>query len=70
MAGVAELLAGFFEGVGQDGEEDFAGGAADEIVAALLLDELELGRHAVQERSPQRLKPMRVALGGTAEAVP
>ncbi len=46
VAGVAEFLAGFVEGIGQDGEEDFAFGAADEIEAALLLDELELGRHA------------------------
>ena len=50
MAGVAELLAGFVEGVGSDGEEDFAGGAADEVEAALLLDELELGRHAADRR--------------------
>jgi len=46
VAGVAEFLAGFIEGVGYDGEEDFAFCAADEIEAALLLDELELGRHA------------------------
>ncbi len=36
-----EFLAGVVEGVGEDGEEDFAGGAADEIEAAFLLDELE-----------------------------
>jgi len=39
-------LAGFVEGVGEDGENDFALGAADEIEAAFLLDELELGRHS------------------------
>src|SRR5216684_781626 len=42
-AGGAEFLAGFVEGVGEDGEDDFALGAADEIEAAFLLDELELG---------------------------
>ncbi len=46
MAGVAEFLAGIVEGGGHDREEDFAFGAAYEIEAALLLDELELGRHA------------------------
>jgi len=40
VAGVAEFLAGFVEGGGLDGEEDFAFGAADEIIAALLLNEL------------------------------
>ena len=39
-AGGAEFLAGLVEGVGEDGEDDFALGAADEIEAALLLDEL------------------------------
>ena|SRR6266850_2555765 len=39
-AGGAEFLAGFVEGVGEDGEDDFALGAADEIEAAFLLDEL------------------------------
>jgi hypothetical protein len=34
-------LAGFFERVGEDGKDDFALGAADEIEAALLLDELQ-----------------------------
>lgn len=43
MAGGAEFLAGVVEGVGQDGEDYAAVGAADEIEAALLLDELELG---------------------------
>ena len=45
MAGVAEFLAGFFEGIGEDGEDDFAGVAADEVEAALLVDELELRGH-------------------------
>src|SRR6266851_1492929 len=44
-AGGAEFLASFVEGVSQDGEDDFALGAADEIEAAFLLDELELGGH-------------------------
>ncbi len=44
-AGGAEFLAGFVEGVGEDGEDDFALGAADEIEATLLLDELEVGGH-------------------------
>ena len=39
-AGGAEFLAGFVEGVGEDGEDDFTLGAADEIEAAFLLDEL------------------------------
>ena len=42
-AGGAEFLAGFVEGVGEDGEDDLALGAADEIKAAFLLDELEMG---------------------------
>ena len=41
-AGGAEFLAGFVEGVGEDGEDDFAVGAADEVEAAFLLDELEM----------------------------
>ncbi len=45
-AGGAEFLAGFVEGFGEDGEDDFALGAADEVEAAFLLDELELGRHS------------------------
>ena len=45
-AGGAEFLAGFIEGVGEDGEDYAAVGAADEIEAALLLDELELRRHS------------------------
>ena len=45
-AGGAEFLAGFFEGFGEDGEDDCTIRATDEIEAALLLDELELGRHS------------------------
>jgi len=40
-----EFSAGIVEGVGDDGKDDFALGAADEIEAAFLLDELELSRH-------------------------
>jgi len=61
-AGGAEFLAGFFEGVGEDGKDDAAVGAADEIEAALELDELELGGHfeknsvcARRKRSTQAL---------------
>lgn len=43
MAGGAELLAGVIEGDGLDGEDDATVGAADEIEAGFLLDELELG---------------------------
>ena len=39
-------MAGFIEGIGEDGEDDAAVGAADEVEAALLLDELELGGHS------------------------
>ena len=35
-------MASFVEGVGEDGEDHFTFGAADEIEAAFLLDELEL----------------------------
>ncbi len=42
----AEFGAGFVEGIGEDGEDDAAIGATDEIEAALLLDELEWGGHA------------------------
>ena len=45
-AGGAEFLAGFFEGVGEDGKDDAAVGAANELEAALVLDELELGGHS------------------------
>ena len=38
-------MAGFVERVGEDGENDLALGAADEIEAALVLDELGLSRH-------------------------
>ena len=41
-AGGAEFLAGFVEGVGDGGEDDFALGASDEIEATFLLDELEV----------------------------
>jgi hypothetical protein len=48
-------LAGFVEGVGEDGKDDFALRAADEVEAAFLLDELELGRHSVNgERAKSR----------------
>lgn len=40
MAGGAELLAGFVEGGGEDREDYGAFGAADEMEAAFLLDEL------------------------------
>src|SRR5262250_2422328 len=42
----AEFLPGFFEGVGEDGRDDAAVGAADEVEAALLLDELQLAGHS------------------------
>src|SRR6266581_1039884 len=45
-AGGAEFLAGIVEGVGEDGEDYATVEAADEIEAAFLLDELELGRQA------------------------
>src|SRR6266850_2876577 len=51
-AGGAEFLAGFVEGVGEDGEDDAAVGAADEIEAAFLLDELELSGHASRGKIP------------------
>jgi len=41
----AEFLAGIVEGGGLDGEDDFAVGAADEVEAEFLLDDLEWGRH-------------------------
>ena len=41
MAGGVDFLEGFVEGVGEDGEEDAAVCAADEIEAAFGLDELE-----------------------------
>ena len=46
VASVAKFLAGFVEGIGLGGEEDFAFGAADKVEAAFLLDELELSGHA------------------------
>ncbi len=45
-AGGAEFLAGLVEGIGEDREDDATIGTPDEIEAALLLDELELGGHA------------------------
>jgi len=42
VAEAREFLAGVVEGVGQDGEDDAAVVAADEIEAEFLLDELEL----------------------------
>ena len=39
-------MAGFVEGGSEDSENDFALSAADEIEAALLLDELGVGRHS------------------------
>ena len=41
VAGGAEFLAGIVERFGEDGEDDLSFEAADEIEAALLLDELE-----------------------------
>ena len=59
-AGGAEFLAGFLEGVGEDGEDHAAVSAADEVEAALLLDELELGGHlkraALRARQRRRRK--------------
>ena len=45
VAGVAKLLDGIVERGGQDGEDDGAVEAADEVEAGFLLDELEWGRH-------------------------
>jgi hypothetical protein len=45
VAGGTEFLAGFVEGVGEDGEDDATVVAADEMEAEFVLDELELGRH-------------------------
>ena len=44
VAGGAEFLAGVVEGFGEDGEDDAAVVAADEMEAEFLLDELELAR--------------------------
>ena len=44
MAGGVEFLESFVEGIGEDGKEDAAVNAADEIEAAFGLDELESGR--------------------------
>ena len=48
MALGAELLDGFVQGGGLDGEDYGAVVAADEVEAAFLLDELELWRHVVE----------------------
>ena len=45
MAGGAELCNGVVEGGSLNGEDDSAVVATDEVEAALLLDELELGGH-------------------------
>ena len=50
MAGVAELLEGVVDGGGQDGEDYSAIVAADEVEAAFLLDELEVGGHFARLR--------------------
>ena len=56
VAGVAELLEGVVEGFGQDGEDYGAVLAADEVEAAFLLDELEVGGHFFGLRSLIRAK--------------
>jgi len=45
VAGGAEFLAGFIESCGLDREDYGAVLAADEVEAALLLDELKVGGH-------------------------
>ncbi len=55
--GGAEFLAGFVEGVGQDGKDDLALGAADEIETAFLLHELGLGRHSTRARLGTHMTP-------------
>lgn len=59
MAGVAELLEGVVEGGGLDGEDYGAVVAADEVEAAFLLDELEVGGHFFGLRSLIRAKGRR-----------
>ena len=59
VAGVAELLEGFVEGCGLDGEDYGAVVAADEVEAAFLLDELEVGGHFFGLRSLIRAKSRR-----------
>jgi hypothetical protein len=51
VAGGAEFLAGIVEGLGEDGIDDAAVSAADEIKTTFLLDELELVGHASVIRS-------------------
>jgi hypothetical protein len=46
VAGGEELCLGVFEGWGEDGEEDAAVGATDEIEATFLLDEFEVSGHS------------------------
>lgn len=58
-AGGAEFLAGIVERVGFYGEDYAAVGAADEIKAEFLLDELELRRHSKSREVP----PLRVSKG-------
>ena len=55
----AELLEGVVEGGSQDGEDYGAVVAADEVEAALLLDELEICGHVVEviERIDARRSP-------------
>ena len=48
VAGGAEFLTGVVEGGGEGGEDDFAVCAADEVEAALLLDEFDVGRQFVR----------------------
>ena len=64
VAGGAEFLAGVIEGIGLHGEDDAAVLAADEIEAALLLDELELGRHARRVKGRPR-RSAAATLAGT-----
>ncbi len=59
MAGVAELLEGVVESGGLDGEDHDAVLAADEVEAAFLLDELEVGGHFFGLRSVIRAESRR-----------
>jgi len=52
VAGGEEFFLGFVHGLREDGEEDAAGVAGDEIKAALLLDELEGRRHGRRAVKP------------------
>ena len=53
----AQFCAGVVERIGLDGEDYAAVGATDEMEAAFLLDELELGRHSKSGEVP----PLRVS---------